>query len=225
MERITAADDRIVALSALFARPKPATPTATVQVVVDPRVEIEGERIRIFKAARDEGYAAGIKHAEEEIKRRSREAETAIAADHAKESGRLRDANEQMAQLLRSLPEAVWKLEDEIEPQVAEAAFMATLRVLGDVATRRPLIVEICRQALVEYRQRPIALRVAEQERDAVAFLAEEGAVTVVADARLIPGQCRLETRKGLYDTSLEVRLQALLRGFLSALRSGEGVA
>lgn len=225
MERIAAVDDRIVALSTLFARPKPVNPTATAQLFVDPRVEIEAERTRIFKAARDEGYAAGIKRAEEEISRRSREAESAIAADHAVEGRRLQDANEQMARLLRALPEAVSGIEDEIEPQVVEAAFMATLRVLGDAATRRPLIVDICRQALVEYRQRPIALRVAEQERDAVAFLAEEGAITVVADARLVPGQCRLETRKGLYDTSLEVRLQALLRGFLNALRSREGVA
>lgn len=225
MERIAAVDDRIVALSALFARPMPATPAATVQVVVDPQVEIEAERARIFKAARDEGHAAGMRHAEEEIKRRSRDAENAIAADHAMEGGRLRDASEQMTRLLRALPEAVSRIEDEIEPQVVEAAFMATLRVLGEAAARRPLIVDICRQALVEYRQRPIALRVAEQEREALAFLADEGAVTVVADARLMPGQCRLETRKGLYDTSLEVRLQALLRGFLSALRRGEDIA
>ena len=95
----------------------------------------------------------------------------------------------------------------------------------SNVASRRPLIAEICRQALVEYRQRPIVLRLAEQEADAVAYLAEEGAVTVVADAHMKPGQCRLETRKGSYDTSLEVRLQALLHGFVGATRSGDGIA
>ena len=224
MERIGSADDRIVALSALFSRPAPAQPAATA-VVVDPRVLLEAERARMFKAAQDDGYSAGMKLAEDEISKRVSKAEQAIADTHAAEGQRLREANEQLARLLRAVPEAMAENDAQMEPIAVEAAFAATLRVLGEVATQRPLIVEVCRQALDEYRLRPVVLRVAADEAEALADLVEDGAVRIVADAHLMAGQCRLETHKGLYDTSLEVRLEALMQSFLRALRAKERAA
>ncbi|MDQ3286713.1 MAG: FliH/SctL family protein [Pseudomonadota bacterium] len=218
-------DERIVPLRSLFARPEPALPSAAPEAVIDPRVEIEAERARIFKLSRDEGYAAGMKQAAEEIERRSLQAEKAVAAAHAVEGARLRDANEQLAHLLIAVPDAVAGLDERIEPLAVEAAFMATLRVLGEGAARRPLIVDVCRQALLEYRQRPVTLRVCAQDSDAVSALSDEASVKVLSDEHLAPGQCRLETHKGLYDTSLEVRLNSLLQGFLAAVRPGGRVA
>ena len=224
MERIGSSDDRIVALSALFSRPAPAQPAATA-TAVDPRMLLETERVRTLKAAQDDGYAAGMKLAENEINKRAGKAEQAITDTHAAEGQRLREANEQLARLLRAVPEAMAENDAQMEPIVVEAAFIATLRVLGEVATQRPLIVDVCRQALNEYRLRPVVLRVAADEAETLAALVEDGAVRIAADAHLMTGQCRLETHKGLYDTSLEVRLESLLQGFLRALRAKQGAA
>ncbi|MGH8077582.1 MAG: FliH/SctL family protein [Lysobacter sp.] len=220
MERIAAADDRIVALSALFSRSEPTPSVTTTEPVIDPRVRIEAERARIFETAQDDGYAAGMKRAEDEINKRIEKAENAIASAHAAEGKRLQEANARLARLLSAVPEAVAENDAQLEAIVSEVAFAATLRVLGETATQRPLIADVCRQALDEYRQRPVVLRVAADEVEALVELVEDGAVRIAADAHLLAGQCRLETHKGLYDTSLEVRLEALMHGFLRALRT-----
>lgn len=220
MERIAATDERIVGLSAFFSRPAPVPPTTVTEPAVDPRARIEAERGRIFEAAQEDGYAAGIKRAEDEISKRIAKAEQAISSAHASEGKRLEEANARLARLLRAVPEAVADTDAQMEPVAAELAFAATMRVLGEIAAKRPLIADICRQALDEYRLRPVVLRVAADEVEALADLVEDDVVRVVADVSLTAGQCRLETHKGLYDTSLEVRLEALMQGFLRIVRT-----
>lgn len=220
MERIAAADDRIVRLSTLLARPAPIEQVPSPEPVIDLRAQAEAECEQLFKLAQENGYAAGMKLAADEISKRVGNAEQAIAVAHAAEGKRLREANEHLARLLRTLPEAVAENEAQLESITVEVAFAATLRVLGEVAIQRPLIENVCRQALDEYRQRPVVLRVSGDDVQALAGLVEDGAVRVVADVHLSEGQCRLETHKGLYDTSLEVRLESLMQGFLRALRA-----
>jgi len=222
MERVLAADARVVALSTLLERPRavaePAVESA-IEPAVDPRVLIEQERLRVLEEAAAAGHAEGLKRAESEISAAIDKAEARIREANAREEERLQAATRQMQELVRNLDAEISALDERLDEVVVETAYAALVRMLGSVAAEGSLMRGLCLQALLDYRQRPVVLKVAPGAVADVAELAEPDAIRVVADARLAMGECRLETHKGDYETGIEVRLEGLKQAFLRSLR------
>jgi len=222
MERVLAADTRVVALSTLLERPHAVVDPAverTVEPAVDPRVLLEQERLRVLEEAAIAGHAEGLKRAESEISAAMEKAEARIRAANAHEEERLLSATRQMQELARNLDAEISTLDERLDEVVVEAAYAALVRMLGSAAADGSLMRELCLQALLDYRQRPVVLKVTTSAVAAVAELAEPDSVRVVGDARLAMGECRLETHKGTYDTGIEIRLEGLKQAFLHSLR------
>jgi flagellar assembly protein FliH len=187
----------------------------------DPRELLAQERQRTLASAQEEGYATGMAQAKDELRKAIAQAEEDVRKAHAAEGERLTAANERMTTLLRSVQRAVDESDDRLESLAVEVAFAALARVLGQAAADRALMLSVCRQALDEYRQRPVVLRVAVDEAEQVQALMHGEDIRIVADPHLDHGQCRLETHKGLYDTSVETRLDAVKQALLDALSKG----
>lgn len=221
MQRVAPHGAHIVGLGALLRRdvagvaPQPAIETP------DPAELLEAERRQVLQAAEEAGFAQGQARAEQEIQARAQAAEQRAGEACAEAEKRLVETNGQLALLLRNLPDAVAGLEARMEPLLVEVAYAAVTRMLGTAAGDGELIERLCRQALAEFRQRPVVLRVSPRDRDAVAGLAGDADIRIEPDALLGPGQCRLETHKGLYDTGLEARLEALAQALLQGLQEG----
>lgn len=224
MERISADQGRIVGLSALL-QPAPAANAAPPQARPDPAAELERERKAVLERAEAEGLKRGLQRADEQILASQQKAEARIEQAHAAQTRKLRDANEQLAALLKAWPAAADELDQRLETLSLDIAFACVTRLLGEIGADGELMKRLCRQALSEYRQRPVTVRVAAADVEAVGELASDTEVRVIADARLSPGQCRLETHKGLYDTSLEVRLDALKQALLRSVDGGDADA
>lgn len=223
MQRVASEGVRITELTALLRESRvEVVPERAHDSVPDPAQLLQAERETVLQQARDEGHAQGLANAEEEIAGRIAAAERRIADAHGAELERLRAASESLEAMLRDVPGAILELEQRFEPVVVEAVYAAVLRLIGDVEAQGGLLEQICRQALSEYRQRPVVVRVAPSGMAQVQSLADGNAVRVEADTLLMPGQCRLETHKGLYDAGLEVRLDALKQALLRSLGNSE---
>lgn len=221
MERINAANSRVVAWSALLDKSHAVLePKSSVEAISapEPRELLEQERSRVLEEAMKAGHAQGSKRADDEIRAAIEKAERRIEEANASERERLSSANRQMRELLDSLPKAIAEVDTRLEAAVVETAYASVLRLLGEDAADRALIVAVCRQALDECRQRPVVLRVAIADAAVVAELADADSVRVTGDVRLASGECQLETHKGIYETSLEVRLEGLKQAFLRSL-------
>lgn len=224
MERVLAADANVRGLATLLGQPAPVAvqqPGGTA----DPAAEMEHERQRLFDAARQEGYAAGIADAERKIGEAMEDAGERLRQAHAAETESLAMLNQRLGELLKSFAQASADVEALNETCVLEMTYSAVVRFLGHAAADGTLIQSVCRKALDEYRQRPVILRVSPEDVAPLKELATEAEIAVEADSRLGPGQCRLQTRKGDYDTSLEVRLDALKHAFLRSLGPEEASA
>lgn len=221
MERIASADERIVTLAAALTRPvpvrDPAPASVEAPVVVDPRAALEAERRRVLDAAQEEGREAGLRDADATIEQRAAEAEKKIREMHAAETERLTESRERLARLLHAVPDAVADLETQVDEMVVEVAFAAVTRVLGELAAERTLVAKIAAQVLGEYKQRPATLRVAMDDVELLQDLAD-GEVRIVGDADFAPGECRVETTKGRYQSGLASRLDAIKQAFLASL-------
>lgn len=227
IERV-ADDARIVGLADLLKpRPVPVRNDDVVQASLevdavpakpDPRVLLEQERQRTFEAARKEGLAAGMRDAEKTVEARARDAEQAWEQKYRKETERLADATRRLEALIRALPDAMSALERDVETLTVQATFAATARVVAGAAPEDALILGYCREALAEYAMRPIILRVHPSALAIVKDVLADAEVRVEGDARLGTTQCRVESAKGLYDISLEHRLDALKQQLLDSL-------
>ena len=205
---------------------KPAAADSVPQASApDPMELLERERLRVLEAARDEGYAAGMQRADDSIRKAVEDAEKRVTQLHAAAGERLVLAGDRFAELLQSLRDELSRAEEQLESIAIEVAFAATARVLGKAAVDHSLVVALCREVVAEYQQRPAILRVSADDVEVVAGQLRDEEVRVVADSRLVSGQCRLETHKGLYDTSLEVRLGAIQQALIAAVASGTKTA
>lgn len=223
MQRVASEGVRITELTALLRESRvEAVPERAHDSTPDPAQLLQAERKMVQQQARDEGYAQGLAGAGEEIAKRIAAAERRVADAHSAELERLRTASERLEVMLREVPDAVLELEQRFEPVVVEAVYAAVLRLIGDVAAQGGLLEQVCRQALSEYRQRPVVMRVAPSDMAQVQSLTDGNAVRVEVDALLMPGQCRLETHKGLYDAGVDVRLDALKQALLRSLGNSE---
>jgi flagellar biosynthesis/type III secretory pathway protein FliH len=222
MERIPSDGEarRIVSLSTLLAPPVADDVVDVAKAAPeDPAEQLRLEAARIFDAAREQGLREGRTQAETEISRARDDARREIQAAHADEQARLEAMQAEGARLLRTLEALPAESESAMEELVVEVAYAAVLRILGATSADMSLVRALCQQALADMTQRPVVMRVHPLDADAVAALADGSDVRVEADVRLQRGQCRLQTRRGDYDTSLEERLDALKLAFLAGLR------
>ncbi|MDR2812375.1 MAG: HrpE/YscL family type III secretion apparatus protein [Puniceicoccales bacterium] len=128
------------------------------------------------------------------------------------------------AEMAKQLAELVAKSADNVkylESSIAGLVVKALQRIVGGV-DRRELIVDIVRQALKAVKnQQEAILKVSPQDsqavRDHLKEILSDGIVDyleVVADSRLTPGTCILETDLGVIDASLDVQLEAIVGAF-----------
>lgn len=226
IERVSA-DAQIVGLGELL-RPRPAvlrgpdaepeTAPLAEPVQPDPRVLLDQERTRVLDAARKEGYAAGMREAEKAIDARARASEAAWEEKFSKETERLARAAKVLEDLAKTLPDALSTIERDAEVLVVQATFEAATRLLANIAIDDALVLAYCREALAEYAMRPVVLRVHPGASAVVKSTLSEVDVRVEGDPRLAAGQCRVESMKGLYEISLEHRMDALKQELLAAL-------
>jgi type III secretion protein L len=136
------------------------------------------------------------------------------------------------AELSQKLAELAVKSADNVkylESSIAGLAIKALQRIVGEV-DRRELIVNIVRQALKSVKsQKEAILKVSPQDsqavRDHLKEILSDGIVDyleVVADSRLNPGTCILETDLGVVDASLDVQLEAIIGAFRKVMPKGD---
>jgi flagellar assembly protein FliH len=218
MERIGADDKRIAHWAVVTGGVDIVNHHTSEQQAATAQELLAKERQTLLDTARTDGYEQGLQRANQEIKARVSAAEMEVRETNAAEAERLRLAREQLTLLLQELPGAVAMAESRMEATAIEIAFLGITRLLGAQMTDRTLLPALCGQALAEYKQRPITLKVAPVEVDCLLDLNENDAIRVVSDSRLLPGQCHLETHKGVFDTGIDVRLEALKQAFLRGL-------
>jgi flagellar biosynthesis/type III secretory pathway protein FliH len=217
IERV-AADAHIVALGDLFKPRAQVAPVEQAPPPPDPRLLLEQERVRVLEAARKDGHAAGMRDAEKEIEARAAAAEREWQSKFEKETARLAETTRRLEALIAALPDAVSEVERQVETLTVEATFAATLRVVAEAARDEAMVLDFCREALAEYPLRPVRLRVHPDLASTVAATIASDDIRVEGDPRLAPGQCRIESEKGLYDISLAHRLETLKTQLLASL-------
>ncbi|MDR1366934.1 MAG: HrpE/YscL family type III secretion apparatus protein [Puniceicoccales bacterium] len=128
------------------------------------------------------------------------------------------------AEMAKQLAELVVKSTDNmkyLESSIAGLVVKALQRIIGEV-DRRELIVDIVRQALKAVKnQQEAILKVSPQDsqavRDNLKEILSDGIVDyleVMADSRLKPGTCILETDLGVVDASLDIQVEAIVGAF-----------
>jgi flagellar assembly protein FliH len=179
---------------------------------------IEVARVQVFETAWKEGFESGMAEAKERIESRAESAERQWKSKYAEEIERMSSASARLKALETPMTGAVEALERRIESLVIEVAFAAVSRIVAAAAKDRRMVIDICREALAEYAIRPVLLMVSRSDLDAVRSVFTDSDIRVESDPRLSAGQCRLESAKGLYDASIEHRLEVLRQSFIDCI-------
>ena len=211
IQRLPADEPRVVRLGTLFA---PAEVMASPVIGIDP----EQERLKWLQEAREAGHAEGMRQADAQIRDAVAAAELACHHRHAQALAELQDQRPRLAQWSLRLPAPLAGLERAMLAMAIQLAYAAMLRVL-DALPAEERIAQACRQALAEQKQRPLLLRLPPLDAPFAQALAT-AEIRIEADARLQPGQCRIESPLGIDDAGLDVRLDALRTAFLQGLAS-----
>jgi type III secretion protein L len=138
-------------------------------------------------------------------------------------------------EMVRQLAELSVKNTDNVkylESSIAGLVVKALQRIIGAV-DRRELIVDIVRQALKTVKnQQEAILKVSPKDsqavRDHLKEILSDGIVDyleVMADSRLKPGTCILETDLGVVDASLDVQLEAIVGAFKKVMSEDDASA
>lgn len=136
---------------------------------------------------------------------------------------------EELRNAVRAVGEASARMLETHEDALVELAFAAACRVLGEAVLTRDGVRGAVRQALRELRSRerlvlrlpPLAYRQLTDDAEFAAALREEHGLDFVADERLEPAGCLIETAGGALDARLEVQLQQLAAALCAARASG----
>lgn len=162
-----------------------------------------------------EGYAYGLKQAQERVDRdnqawRSRQQKELDEARRQLDAERAR-----VATLVESMSTEMERQAIEAEETAVNVAYAAIVKLLGDGYRDGEVMRALVRSAMAQAGHAVESVRVAEAD---VELLGALDSIMVVGDPRLSPGQCVLETRCGHHETGLDVRLDALKKALLSGL-------
>jgi flagellar biosynthesis/type III secretory pathway protein FliH len=196
-----------------------ATPAASAAPVTaeDPAQRLQAA----FDEARDRGFDEGMKDAGREVERRVEKIAQALRDDHAAAMASLQDSEDALRRLADALQTAVRRHAEDAETLAVEVAFAAVVRLLGEKATERSLMTELCRTVVREFGHPPATLRVSDSDLPLLETAQLE--IPVEADRRLAPGQCVVDTARGQFESGLDVRLEAIKQSLLSGLLEHRG--
>jgi flagellar assembly protein FliH len=218
IQRIAADDERVTRLGSFF---QPATLSSVSAVgaapdAVDPEVVRQQLMQDASAAGHAQGLQQGMQQAETKIRDAIAAAEQACLQRHTQALEALVQQREQLAKLAQQLPQQWAAQQAQTLENAALIAYAALTRLLLELPAAER-IAQMCQLAVAGQAQRPLTLRCAPDEAPLAAAL-ELGGVQVEADARLQPGQCRIETPLGTDDAGLDVRLDMLRTAFLDGL-------
>lgn len=182
--------------------------------------DVEAEESRIgFERGYSDGLRSVKADAEAELARFQDEWRAAAQAALDEALAETEQARQHYLQSAEALSNTV--AEDRLwaEAFAVELGFAAVVRLLGERASDRALIAQLCQQARVEVGDGVIRLRVAQADIEDVGPVA--AAIELIADPALPRGSCVLETPRGRFDASLAVRLDHLRHAMLQALQAG----
>ncbi|WP_274396735.1 FliH/SctL family protein [Xanthomonas cucurbitae] len=169
--------------------------------------------------ARAMGYQEGLARAHEEAAALAQQELARAKAVLQAEARAATDAAErtriQLETLLQALTGVIEEQACRSQDVAVEVSFQAVTQVIGRAYASTPLLAELCRQAVRTAGHQAVALRVSEQDVDLCVGI---GDLPVRCDLTLSPGQCVLETRAGMIEFGLDVRLSALQAALLQGL-------
>lgn len=223
MERVRGGGNAMRDLSSVL--PTPAETGSSTTGKPEPaatKPDTDAELKKLRESALEDGYRQGIAKAQQEIDAAVSRGRQELERKHASEAERLKSSRERMAALAASIEAAVGKARDEVTSLAVEIGFMAATRVLGEFAQARTLVAALCRQALDEHLHRPVVVRVSSVDLSDVREAIDGDGVSVEVDTSMRPGSCRLETRRGDYETHLDERLEAVKAALLRAVAAAE---
>lgn len=208
MRRIDAAN---VAMEPLWQAPAVTSSEAAQAVAVDPW---EAERAAAFEAASREGHALGLKRAKELFDAES----SAWQARRQKEldeiERQLVAARCQLDGLIRAILDQMELQASRAEELALEVAYAALTKLLGEQYQSGDVLHALVQDGIRHAGHAVSTVRVSTDDAGQLRGLEIE----VVADPRLSPGQCVLETGYGQHAGGLDIRLDALKRAFLAGL-------
>lgn len=144
--------------------------------------------------------------------------------EEGREEGRLEHSEKLMETVLQSV-----EFIENIEATIVDVVNQAIRKVIGDIDDKER-IVRIVRTALASVRnQQQVTVRVAPTDEGAVSealsamLTSVPGSpsfLNVVADSRLEPNSCILESELGVVDASLETQLKAFENAFKAKIQA-----
>lgn len=167
---------------------------------------LQRQAAAVLEAAHAEGLAAGRRQAEAEIK--------ALASEHL----------ERFRSRVEALEESWAEERARAQAQIADLAFVATVRLLGAAAVQPHAVQHAVRTAISSagaWDQLTVELHSADLHWAEDAVLPAEAAgraVSFVSSAEVSLGGCRVRGASGVVDARLEVQLE-FLRSALDAAR------
>lgn len=218
---------RRVQADSIHSQPLWQAPAATAAVRSGAPLEAENtsadaHRNRLqaeFLQARKSGHEAGAADAEEKLRERVEQGVSALKQQLEAEAESLRkqvQAREQeLSHWLTALPEALRTAERQAEEAAVVAAYSAVAHFFGERHAQGGMLRELCLEALRHVQGEATVIHL---NPDECARFDAPGELPVLADARLQPGQCRIETRLGHYDAGLDVRMDLIREALLSGL-------
>jgi flagellar biosynthesis/type III secretory pathway protein FliH len=172
-----------------------------------------------FLQARKLGHEAGLADAEKALAERVEQGVAALKQQLQAEAETLRtqvQARElELSHWLTALPEALRTAERQAEEAAVVATYSAVAHFFGERHAQGGMLRELCLEALRHVQGEATAIHL---NPDECAAFDAPGELPVLADARLQPGQCRIETRLGHYDAGLDVRMDLIREALLSGL-------
>lgn len=220
MQRISAQTHQVHALSSALTCREDAKPAVALveEPVPDPMQELEQLRQETIEAAKEEGFRLGMQAAEHTIEQARVAAEQAVSDKHQAMADELSARIAETRVLLNEIPQAVEGHQRQLESALVEISFAAVLRIMGELHTEADLVSRLCRATLQEYRQRPATLHVSPEDRPILERLVDSPDLRIESDSLQKPGQLRLESMNGAYETGLGTRLEGMLQAFLGSL-------
>ncbi|WP_158755853.1 FliH/SctL family protein [Dyella sp. S184] len=168
------------------------------------------------------GYAQGFEAGEQDGLRTVEAYKQQIETDaRARLDAALQDLSrerERLASCAEGLGDALDRYGAALEDMAFEIALASLARSFGEMSGDHALLRRLCTQMVEEHRAKAVSLRVSTGDR---AVLPEHiSGLEVIEDAGLADGECRIETSHGHVETSMAMRLEAIVATMLDTLRT-----
>ena len=168
-----------------------------------------------------------IAEASQEAKRiRSEASEAAVEAEKRGYEDGLIEGKMQMAEQMIDNVSATVNYLANVEVRMVELVINAVRKIVGEIDDRQRILGVVRQVLTVARNEKRVILRVCRSEVDTIKSQMDEllranSSITfidVVADPRLTPGDCILETEVGVVEATLDAQVEALRASLLKHL-------